>query len=92
MLSEDDRKTAYLRAVLDRQKAQPAAARIARLKTKKDEYPRLIYSKIASRPYSWFGCAGAGFAAGLLDPLMRTATMKTGGPCFGFCFSMLMPG
>ena len=39
---EDDCKTPYLLAVLDRQKAQPAAARIARLRTKKDEYPRLI--------------------------------------------------
>jgi len=38
----DDCKTAYLLAVLDRQKAHPAAARIARLKTKRDEYPRLI--------------------------------------------------
>jgi hypothetical protein len=35
---EDGCKTAYLLAVLDRQKAQPAAARILQLKTKKDEF------------------------------------------------------
>ena len=40
--SEDGCETAYLLAVLDRQKAQPAAARVARFNTRKDEYPRLI--------------------------------------------------
>ena len=61
-LSEDNCKTAYLRAVLDRRKAQPAAARIARLKTKKDEYPRLIDTRAESSLFvvRVCGCAFTG--------------------------------
>jgi len=60
--SEDDCKTAYLQAVMDRKKAQPAATGIARLKTKKDEYPRLIGTRAESSLFvvRVCGCAFTG--------------------------------